>query len=67
MLGCAELAYSTVYTLIELGRTKKICVFQVTWNFKIGMVGRIVFILFKIFMGIIGKQYVRMGKSHRIL
>ena len=37
---------------------------QVTWNFKIGMVCRNSFSFFvkKFFMGIIGKQYVRMEK-----
>ena len=43
-----------------LGRKK--CVFQVTWNFKIGTVGRIFFFQ-TFYMGMIVKQYVQTGKS----
>ena len=47
---------------------KKICMFQVTRNFKIGTVHRIFFYFVQNFyMGIKGKQYVRMGTSHEIL
>ena len=37
--------------------------FQVTWNFQKGMAGRIFFYFVQnLYMGIIVKQYVRMGK-----
>ena len=40
-----------------IGKAKKICVFQVTWNLKIGTVGRIFFYFVKSFyMGKMGKQ-----------
>ena len=52
--------------LIFVVRPKKLYVFQVTWNFKIGMVGRIFFVP-NFYMGIIWKQIVRMEKLHKIL
>ena len=52
-----------------LGQTKNnICVFQVTWNFKIGLVDRVIFYFVQNFyIGIKGKQFFRMGKAHGIL
>ena len=43
---------------------KKVSVFQFTWNFKIGTIGRFFFFFFfqNFFMGIIGKQYFRIEK-----
>ena len=42
---------------------KNISFEQVTWNFKIGIIGRIFFILLHFYMGKRGKQYDRTGKS----
>ena len=50
-----EQAGQTIFTKAEVK-----CVFQVTWNFQIGTVGRILFLIFcvKYFcMRMIGKQY----------
>ena len=64
-----ECTYSIKQVFYVLGKKKKKkkkkkCGFQVTWNFKIGTVGRKYFYFVKKFyMGLIGKQYGRTGKS----
>ena len=41
-----------------------VCVFQVTWNFKIGMeIGKYFYFVKSFYTGLIGKQYDQMGKS----
>ena len=48
------------------GQIKKICVFQVTWNFKPGMVVWKIFYFVKSFyMGLTGKQYGRTEKTSK--
>ena len=55
-----------MYLATPLRPNKKICVFQVTWNFKIGMEGwKNIFILLSVYMRLIGKQYGQTGKSSK--